>query len=117
MRWQSRRAARCKRPVFVSGSVLTAEPLRPRQFHRHTVGVAGAGLPYTTLGYANGPGHTGASNQQPEDPKRFLPAPSSAGPAHGRPDLSQVDTPDPHYLHTALVPLNSEAHGGAAVGI
>ncbi len=75
------------------------------------------GLPYTTLGYANGPGHTGASNQQPEGPKRFLHAPSTAKPAHGRPDLSQVDTTDPEYLQEALVPLKSESHGGEDVGI
>ena len=29
------------------------------------------GQPYTTLGYANGPGYTGASAEQPEGPKRF----------------------------------------------
>src|SRR5690606_22819346 len=32
-----------ERPVVVRGSVLALEPFRLRQFHRHAVGVAGAG--------------------------------------------------------------------------
>ena len=61
-----------------------------------TVGPAldAQGRPYTTLSYANGPGH--------------------AGP--GRPDLSQVDTADPDYRQEAMVPMRSETHGGDDVG-
>ena len=54
-----------------------------------------AGRPYTTLSYANGPGH--------------------AGP--GRPDLTAVDTTAPDYLQEAMVPLESETHGGDDVGV
>ena len=54
------------------------------------------GLPYTTLGYANGPGHAGAGS---------------------RPDLSAVDTTDPDYKQEAIVPLSSETHGGDDVGV
>ncbi|KAF1684767.1 alkaline phosphatase [Pseudoxanthomonas broegbernensis] len=75
------------------------------------------GLPYTTLSYANGPGHTGASNRQPAGPKRHLHAPSSMEPSTGRPDLGGIDTEDPDYLQEALVPLKSESHGGEDVGI
>lgn len=75
------------------------------------------GLTFTTLTYANGPGHTGASNQQPAGPKRFLHAPSNVEPTEGRPDLSHVDTEHPDYLQEALVPLKSESHGGEDVGI
>ncbi|MCR6685390.1 alkaline phosphatase [Pseudoxanthomonas sp.] len=75
------------------------------------------GLPYTTLSYANGPGHTGASNRQPAGPKRHLHAPSSAEAPEGRPDLIDVDTEAPDYLQEALVPLKSESHGGEDVGI
>lgn len=75
------------------------------------------GNPYTTLGYANGPGNTGASNQQPEGLKRFLHEPTSFEPLQGRPDLSQVDTADPDYLQESLVPLKSESHGGDDVAI
>jgi alkaline phosphatase len=76
------------------------------------------GLPYTTLSYANGPGHTGATELQPEGPKRFPHAPKKppAAPS-GRPDLTSVDTADPDYLQEALLPLSSESHGGEDVGI
>ncbi|MDZ7812658.1 MAG: alkaline phosphatase [Ideonella sp.] len=53
------------------------------------------GLPYTTLGYANGPG-------------------SRKG---GRPDLSGVNTADLNFLQEATVPLSSETHGGEEVAV
>jgi alkaline phosphatase len=74
-------------------------------------------LPYTTLGYANGPGYPGASDGQPAGPKRFLHEPSDSEPAVGRTDLSNVDTTDPDYLQESAVPLKSETHGGQDVGI
>ncbi len=58
------------------------------------------GLPYTTLGYANGPG-------------RVDPAATRAG----RPDLSAVDTEALDYLQEATVPLGNETHGGEDVGV
>ena len=75
------------------------------------------GQVFTTLVYANGPGNTGASNQQPEGSKRHFHAPSSYEPRIGRPDLSGIDTADPDYLQESLVPLKSESHGGDDVGI
>ncbi len=77
----------------------------------------GMGLPYTTLSYANGPGYTGASNQQPAGPKKFPHGPSSFEAANGRPDLTHVDTEHPDYMQEALVPSKSESHGGEDVGI
>ena len=77
----------------------------------------GMGLPYTTLSYANGPGYTGASNQQAAGPKRFPHAPSSFESANGRPDLTHVDTEHPDYMQEALVPAKAESHGGEDVGI
>lgn len=50
------------------------------------------GLPYTTLSYANGPGH--------QSPRR---------------DLTDVDTGDPDYQQDAAVPLSSETHSGTDV--
>ncbi len=76
-----------------------------------------AGQPYTTLSYANGPGHTGASNAQPAGPKKFPHEPSSSEPAAGRPDLTHVDTEAPSYMQESLVPTKSESHGGEDVGI
>ncbi|MEB1528847.1 alkaline phosphatase [Xanthomonas sp. WHRI 7945] len=77
----------------------------------------GNGQPYATLSYANGPGHTGASNQQPAGIKQFPHAPSSFEPAKGRPDLTHVDTEQPDFMQEALVPTKSETHGGDDVGI
>lgn len=73
------------------------------------------GRPYTTLGYANGPGNTGATNAQAAGPKRFEHGPTRAEPASGRPDLADVDTTDPDYLQEGLVPLGAETHGGEDV--
>ncbi|WP_250634095.1 alkaline phosphatase [Pinirhizobacter soli] len=76
------------------------------------------GKPYTTLNFANGPGYTGASNEQPEGSKRFPHNPKTMMPAtKGRPDLSTVDTGHPDYMQEALVPLKSETHGGEDVAI
>ncbi|WP_147652839.1 alkaline phosphatase [Vulcaniibacterium gelatinicum] len=58
------------------------------------------GLPYTTLGYANGPG--------------FVPPARTRA---GRPDLSEVDTEALDYRQEALVPLAAETHGGDDVGV
>jgi alkaline phosphatase len=74
------------------------------------------GRPFTTLGYANGPGYTGASDTQPEGTKRFPHAPHGMkGITAGRPDLSSVDTTDPRYLQESAVPLEAESHGGEDV--
>ncbi len=75
------------------------------------------GLPFTTLGYANGPGNTGASDLQPAGPKTFPHHPKKMAPPSSRPDLATVDTEAPDYLQEALVPLKSESHGGEDVGI
>jgi alkaline phosphatase len=58
------------------------------------------GLPYTTLGYANGPG-------------RVDPATTRGA----RPDLTKVDTEALDYLQEAHVPMSAETHGGDDVGI
>jgi len=74
------------------------------------------GLPYTTLGYQNGPGYTGSSQEQPEGPKYHLHSPRIfAGVTRGRPDLTNVDTADPDYLQEATVPLRAETHSGEDV--
>jgi alkaline phosphatase len=76
------------------------------------------GKPYTTLVYANGPGYVGESSLQPAGSKNF---PHNPGgyfePATGRPDLTEIDTEHPNFMQEALVPSNSETHGGDDVGI
>lgn len=75
------------------------------------------GLPYTTLSYANGPGYVGATDQSPEGPKTFPQEVSGFQSAHGRPNLSEVDTEHPDFMQEAMVPLGNETHGGDDVGI
>lgn len=74
------------------------------------------GLPYTTLGFANGPGYTGASEQQPEGSK-WYPHKGKVYQAikQGRPDLSKTDTQHPDYLQEASVPMLPETHAGEDV--
>lgn len=57
---------------------------------------AGDGMPYTTLGYQNGPGATGNPRSN---------------------DLSSVDTTALNYLQQAVVPMGSETHAGEDVAI
>jgi alkaline phosphatase len=77
-----------------------------------------AGRPYTTLGYANGPGHPAETNLQPAGPKKLPHRPRTASAAATtRPDLGKVDTQAPTYLQESTVPLESETHGGEDVAI
>ncbi len=65
---------------------------------------AADGLPYTTLGYANGPGAV--------YPPRGREAPAA------RPDLTDVDTQAMDFHQQALVPtMGGETHGGEDVAI
>jgi alkaline phosphatase len=75
------------------------------------------GIPYTTLSYANGPGYTGATDQQKAGIKQYPHLVSGAQSADGRPNLNDVDTEDRDYMQEATVPTASETHGGDDVGI
>ena len=72
------------------------------------VSLAADGKPYTTLGYANGPGSV-----FPALPEGATEA-EAAGP---RPDLSEIDTMSPDFLQQATVPLGSETHAGDDVAV
>jgi alkaline phosphatase len=77
-----------------------------------------AGRSFTTLSYANGPGYGGASDVQPQGAKRFPHEPKRFEPSlGGRPDLAGVDTTAPDFMQPALLPLESETHGGEDVGV
>jgi alkaline phosphatase len=74
------------------------------------------GRAYTTLGYANGPGYSGASELQREGSKRMPHFPSRVrGIRAGRPDLARVNPEDPDYLQEATVPLLYASHSGEDV--
>lgn len=77
------------------------------------------GLPYTTIGYTNGPGYTGADDGQPEGIKTYprYPVKGYKGITMGRPDLTDVDTTAPNFMQEATVPLSSETHGGEDVAL
>jgi alkaline phosphatase len=76
-------------------------------------GTADDGLPYTTLGYMNGPGaktlEEGAdlSTMTAEEVRAAL----------QRADLTEVDTTDVDYLQQALIPMGSESHAGDDIAI
>ncbi len=64
------------------------------------------GVPYTVLGYHNGPGYRGAPRVDPRvDPFRGMGGVVPTGPSH------------PAYLQEAAVPLGSETHAGEDVAI
>ena len=78
----------------------------------------GLGRPYTTLGYANGPGYAGESASQPEGPKTYAHPGRGYKPLRSpRPDLSAMDTSAPDYLQESPMPMPSETHGGEDVAI
>ncbi len=67
-------------------------------------------LPYTTLGYINGPGYASL----PVGGDGRYAKPYAAG---QRTDLSQLDTEHQGFHQEALIPLESETHGGEDVAI
>jgi alkaline phosphatase len=76
------------------------------------------GKPYTTLGYANGPGALEASNLQPAGSKKFPHMAQRFDPAAvARPDLTNVDTTAPDYLQESAIPMSAETHGGEDVPV
>lgn len=84
------------------------------------------GKPYTTLGYQNGPGYLGESDQQPAGPKTFPHYPGKVKKqAKTRWDLQKIlnrnDAMDCDsycsHLQESAYPLESETHGGEDVAI
>jgi len=76
------------------------------------------GLPYTTLSYANGPGYQGATNKQPDGPKKCCESPGRPiKNEKSRADLTNVDTTNKDYLQESEIPLGGETHGGEDVAI
>ena len=69
--------------------------------------------PYTTLGYMNGLGHRDHGHNTNAD-KAYD---DGLGAITGRQDLTQLDTTKAGFHQEALVPLDSETHGGEDVGI
>jgi alkaline phosphatase len=72
--------------------------------------LAADGKPYTTLGFANGPG----GFFPPLKPGQTKADAAAAGP---RPDISDVDTEAANYIQQSGVTIASETHGGEDVAI
>ena len=68
------------------------------------------GKPYTTLGFLNGPGSVYYAEEDEN-----APTPESAGNAVQRPNPANDRVQNQDYLQQALVPLDSETHGGTDV--
>lgn len=81
----------------VRGNPILGKVMKRARDGGTTLALDADGLPYTALGYANGPGR----------PKGGAP----------RADLGGVDTADPDFQQQALVALGSESHGGDDVGV
>ena len=69
------------------------------------------GLPYTTLGYANGRGFANYGAELNADVRYRNPH------NPGRKDLTGIKTTVPGYHQEALVPMDSETHGGEDVAV
>lgn len=74
--------------------------------------IAADGLPYTTIGYINGPGHQVLEDYQSADAIFTNPINTS-----GRADLSNVDTTAPGFHTETLVAMGNETHGGEDVAV
>jgi alkaline phosphatase len=70
------------------------------------------GMPYTTLGYANGLGFRDFGDSVTNADATYAFAADT-----GRKDLTDVDTESPGFHQEALVPLSSETHSGEDIGI
>ncbi len=73
---------------------------------------AGDGLPYTTIGYSNGPGFRNYGNDNLNPDRTYEDAPLG-----GRQDLTSVNTESPGFHQETLVPLAAETHGGEDVSL
>jgi alkaline phosphatase len=76
----------------------------------HKPELAKDGRPYTTLGYQNGPGFIFDAEPTRTSERRKAVTGRDA-------DLSEIDTGNPHFHQQALVPLESETHGGEDVAV
>ncbi|MBT5576944.1 MAG: alkaline phosphatase [Porticoccaceae bacterium] len=85
--------------------------------------LAADGMPYTTLGYANGPGFHDFSAQANEQGLHSLGSVTDADTVYGaelfmgRADLSAVDTQSSGFHQESSVPMRSETHSGEDVPV
>lgn len=73
--------------------------------------LAADGMPYTTLGYANGLGFRDLSTETDADHSYH------SGPVAGRQNLSKINTEAAGFHQEVLTPMEDETHGGEDVAI
>ncbi len=78
---------------------------------RDTPTLAADGMPYTTVGYANGLGFRDLGDETDADASYLAAA------VAGRVELSGVDTLTPGFHQEAAVPLDSETHAGEDISL
>ncbi len=71
--------------------------------------------PYTTLGFANGPGSLFYEEETEEEPVASGGATAAEAAPVTRPAVTDAEAEDTDYLQQSLVPLESETHGGTDV--
>jgi alkaline phosphatase len=105
--------------LFIEGYAARGNPILGKARNADgSLQLDGAGRPYTTLGYANGPGSQAKSDAQPAGVKHFPHLPKQFDPAAvPRADLTNVDTMAPDYLQEAAIPMGAETHGGEDVPV
>jgi alkaline phosphatase len=105
--------------LFLSGYAARGNPILDKARNTDgTLQLDGAGMPYTTLGYANGPGALEQSDTQAAGVKHFPHAAKQFDKgAVARVDLTNVDTMAQDYMQEAAVPMSAEAHGGEDVPV
>ena len=93
--------------MTIAGYSMRGNPILGKSAYGAGIMARGAdGLPYTTLGYANGPG---ACRLEGETDEAELDC--------SRQDLSDVDTTTNDFLQPALIPMGSETHAGEDVAV
>jgi alkaline phosphatase len=93
--------------LTMSGYARRGSPILGLSTDEHGAPVLGSdGKPYTTLGYANGPGSPFA-----------IPPRNGAQQEITRPDLTGVDTQDFGFHQPSLTPMSNETHGGEDVAL
>ncbi len=105
--------------LSMSGYAARGNPILDKARNANgTLQLDATGKPYTTLGYANGPGAQVKSSSQAAGTKQFPHfAQQFDTAAVERVDLSTIDTAAVNYLQEAAVPMSSETHGGEDVAV
>jgi len=99
-------------PFTISGYPRRGNPILGKviQVGQSEIALAEDDLPYTTLGYANGPGFRDFGDDETDADSTYHLEPDA-----GRKDLTGINTESPGFHQEALVPFEADLHGGEDV--